>query len=181
MSESLCSLCQFPTAEADALEHCPECGAAYHAACFAENGGCGTYGCSRVPAPEAQRAAPERPTAWGREFKSCPACGREIRAAALLCRFCGARFESVDPVGREEYEASRRRAALAAERARRSRWALALALLPLTAPVGLFLGCLVLQRGSGGIVPRQSRLLAQCAIGLSLAWAGIVLLVLVVD
>jgi hypothetical protein len=57
-----------------------------------------------VPATE-QRSTLEIPTSyWGRENKPCPSCGREILAAALRCRFCGATFSSGRPEERSEFQ-----------------------------------------------------------------------------
>jgi DNA-directed RNA polymerase subunit RPC12/RpoP len=41
---------------------------------------------------------------WGKENKACPKCGKEILAAAVRCRYCGARFLSERPLGTSEFE-----------------------------------------------------------------------------
>src|SRR5512138_2081358 len=91
---SLCAICQSSLEPPSELTRCPECQSAYHADCWQENGGCAIYGCAQVPATEG-RAALEIPAAyWGQEEKPCPACGRQILAAAVRCRHCGATFAS---------------------------------------------------------------------------------------
>ena len=101
MTEQACSLCHTSTDD-QPLRACHECAALYHADCFEEVGGCGTYGCSRVPSVSAQANAAVPPTLWGRETKDCTRCGKEIRAAALRCRFCGTRFTRDDPLAQAD-------------------------------------------------------------------------------
>jgi hypothetical protein len=61
------------------------------------------YGCNQVPATEG-RASLEIPAAyWGQENKPCPSCGRQILAAAVRCRHCGATFSSSRPEDRDEF------------------------------------------------------------------------------
>lgn len=104
MSERFCALCQAELRETDAASACPECGATYHEECHRENGGCGNYGCSKVPAQSAQAAAIPA-TVWGKETKTCPACRREIRAVATRCRHCGAAFSTVEAIAPEIFSA----------------------------------------------------------------------------
>jgi hypothetical protein len=101
---SLCAICQSPLAPQDELTQCPECHSAYHTDCWQENGGCAIYGCAQVPATEG-RDTLEIPAAyWGQEEKPCPACGRQILAAAVRCRYCGATFASSRPEERDEFD-----------------------------------------------------------------------------
>jgi Uncharacterised protein family UPF0547 len=43
--------------------------------------------------------SPTAPASASPEFKTCPDCAEEIRAAARKCRFCGYMFESADVTG----------------------------------------------------------------------------------
>ncbi len=69
----------------------------HHRECWADVGGCATYGCEN--APKGEKAAPaETPlSAWG-DTKKCPACGETIKAIALRCRYCSTDFDTVDPL-----------------------------------------------------------------------------------
>lgn len=49
-STTLCAGCRSPILPGESTHVCDECGAAQHAECHAELGGCATYGCSRVRA-----------------------------------------------------------------------------------------------------------------------------------
>jgi hypothetical protein len=50
-----------------------------------------------TPAPAAPPPPPAGPTAapapGGSETKTCPMCAEDVKAAAVLCRFCGHRFD----------------------------------------------------------------------------------------
>src|SRR5581483_3619490 len=75
---------------------CPECQQLHHRECWAEVGGCSTYGCPQAPAlskPDEQQPR----SAWG-DTKTCPACGERIKAIALRCRYCDTDFDTVDPL-----------------------------------------------------------------------------------
>jgi predicted RNA-binding Zn-ribbon protein involved in translation (DUF1610 family) len=100
----VCTYCRTPIGSAEPATKCSDCGSAYHEECWNENGGCGVYGCSKVPEVE-KRSSIEVPVSfWGQENKPCPACGREILAAALRCRHCGAVFASAQPENTEAFQ-----------------------------------------------------------------------------
>jgi hypothetical protein len=92
-----CPICQTAIGAGEAVMVCPLCDQVHHRDCWADVGGCATYGCEN--APKADKAAPtETPlSAWG-DTKKCPACGETIKAIALRCRYCGTDFETVDPL-----------------------------------------------------------------------------------
>lgn len=93
-----CPLCQSPIGDDEFVVTCPRCDQIHHRECWAEVGGCGTYGCTQAPAvaKDEAPAAPPR-SAWGDE-KACPACGEKIKAIALKCRYCQTTFDTVDPL-----------------------------------------------------------------------------------
>ncbi|MFN0051575.1 MAG: RING finger protein [Planctomycetales bacterium] len=93
-----CPLCQSAIAAEEAVVACPACDQIHHRECWAEVGGCGTYGCVQaVPLEKGASAPPVPLSAWGDE-KDCPACGEKIKAIALKCRYCGTAFDTVDPL-----------------------------------------------------------------------------------
>ena len=100
----ICAICLSPLAPADDKVMCPACNAIYHSECWNENGGCAVYGCSCVPEVEKRQAIEIPVSYWGQENKKCPNCGREILAAALRCRHCGAVFDSARPQDVEEFQ-----------------------------------------------------------------------------
>ncbi len=119
---------------------CPACNTEYHAECWQENGGCGVYGCAQAPAVE-QRGTLEIPVSyWGQENKPCPSCGKQILAAAVRCRHCGAIFSSARPEGATEFK---QRTALEQRlpTVRRTLlWLFGLCIVPCLAPIGVIWG-----------------------------------------
>jgi len=133
---AVCAICQSPFTHADNKTTCPDCHAEYHAECWQENGGCGVYGCSQVPKIEQRRAVEIPVSYWGQENKPCPSCGKEILAAAVRCRHCGAMFSSAKP---EDTVTFNQRQALEQQLPKLKQtvvWIFVLSLLPCLAPIG---------------------------------------------
>jgi len=97
-----CPICQSPIAAEEMAVTCPKCDQIHHQECWAEIGGCGTYGCEQAPAVEKGATAAQPPlSAWG-DTKKCPVCGETIKAITLRCRFCGTDFDTVDPLSLQD-------------------------------------------------------------------------------
>jgi hypothetical protein len=96
-AHALCPICQTGIDEGEVFVVCPQCDQAHHRECWAEVGGCGTYGCTQAPAFEKNEPTQAPESAWGDE-KVCPACKETIKAIALKCRYCGTEFDTVDPL-----------------------------------------------------------------------------------
>jgi hypothetical protein len=92
-----CPICQSSIAADEFTVVCPKCEQIHHRECWAEVGGCGTYGCEQAPSAE-KPAEPEQPmSAWG-DTKRCPVCGETIKAIAVRCRYCHTEFDTVNPL-----------------------------------------------------------------------------------
>lgn len=95
---SVCPICQTAIENSESCVTCPGCDLVHHRECWAEIGGCGTFGCSQAPSLEKSERTSQAPlTAWG-DTKKCPACGETIKSIAVRCRYCGTNFDSVDPM-----------------------------------------------------------------------------------
>ncbi len=164
-----CAFCQSPIGPEETVAPCPACHAPYHTECWKENGGCAVYGCSQTPPTESRRAIDIPISYWGQENKNCPQCGREILAAAVRCRHCGAMFESARPQGADEFQ---RRAAvqqgLPALR-RTIIWLFVFSALPCAAPIGAVWGLIWYPAHKQNVQELPSLYNALCKIGLGLA------------
>src|SRR5579871_6961924 len=52
MTAKVCPYCRSPIGDGDAALACEGCGTPHHADCYAENGGCTVFGCSKAPVDE---------------------------------------------------------------------------------------------------------------------------------
>jgi hypothetical protein len=178
----LCAICQTAVLAREEKTFCPECHSPYHSDCWQENGGCALYGCTQVPATEG-RAAIEIPAAyWGRENKPCPACGREILAAAVRCRHCGATFSSSRPESNTEFRARSEKSERMPKLRKTAVWLFIFCALPCTALVASLAGLVwyLANREDINSLPSLYSGLCKAALGVGLGQSaiGIIMLLL---
>lgn len=172
MNETSCSLCLSPIGEQETVFTCSTCMAVSHRDCREENGGCGTYGCAEAPPPEKQAVGPAAAPVWGQETKSCPKCEKTLKAAALRCRWCGAEFGSVEPIGRQEFAREAEKRKQASQLKREASAIFVLGAIPLTAPLIVIVGGLYLlgKRAELAAIPPLQRLLVCLGLGVGVVW-----------
>jgi predicted amidophosphoribosyltransferase len=78
----ICSFCRTAFQDGDDIVVCPDCGIPHHRDCWAENGGCSTFGCSQTVFEEASI----QPKAV-----ICAQCGAPIGDEFSFCIRCGAK------------------------------------------------------------------------------------------
>ncbi len=103
-----CSICQTGISPGEEVVSCPGCGLPFHAECWQEIGGCGSYGCSYMPQTVKAPTGAVPTQAWG-DTKACPRCFQIIPAVAVQCPYCREVFGTVEPMTRRELLARRER------------------------------------------------------------------------
>lgn len=168
----VCSLCHDGVLDGELVASCIECRAVYHCGCREENGGCGTYGCRHVPAPEAQAAPVEAPAVWGSEVKTCPVCYEDIRAAALRCRWCDTVFDSAVPQTTEEYRRNEHSKLCRTRLNRSASWLFIGGLVPLSAPLAIAVGAPFVFTHRAGLASARpmARTMIGFGLGLAVLW-----------
>ncbi len=176
---AFCAICQSPVATEASTARCPGCGSTYHQECWDENTGCGMYGCAHVPTTE-KREELEIPAGhWGKDTKACPSCGKDIVAAAVRCRHCGAAFRTAAPQSAGEFRST----AAAADRLpvlqKRVWWLFAGCAIPFTAAIAGVVGALWYARNRADLRRLPPFALGVVHVALLLAAVQTVALVLV--
>ena len=77
----ICPYCKTEIKEGEEVKVCPECGIPHHAACWEENKGCTSCGCSEQ-CGETQCSSPAN---------ICPNCGAQVSNDQFFCVKCGAK------------------------------------------------------------------------------------------
>lgn len=174
----VCAFCLSLIGTADAVMVCPACRASYHDDCWRENGGCAVYGCSEVPTVEPRRSVEIPVSYWGRESKPCPACGKEILAAAVRCRFCGATFSSAQPEDAAAFNQRSEQEKRLPQVQQRIVWIFVLSVIPCSAPIGGVWGLVWYPTHRSDVEVLPSLYPALCKIGIAVGLGQTVLMAL---
>jgi hypothetical protein len=98
-----CPICQTQVVRGESVVACPACELGYHEECWAENGGCGAYGCAEAPETVKAKVQDTSAVHWEGD-KKCPSCRATIKAQALVCMHCKAQFWTRDTISKEQWE-----------------------------------------------------------------------------
>jgi hypothetical protein len=168
-----CPICQSGLDATDPAVQCPACDQLHHSECWAEIGGCGTYGCAEAPELKKEEADTAGTRAgWG-DTKTCPACGQKIKAVALRCPKCRARFDTVDPMTSQEYR-NRKSRTQKADTLRKAMVGLFVAsVIGVFFPITLIVGAILIlpNREALNAAGPIYKVLGYAALGLSTLWA----------
>jgi len=175
----MCAFCLSPISNNEFVVACPACRTPHHDECWQENSGCAVYGCSQVPNTEPRKGIEIPVSYWGQEHKPCPACGQEILAAAVRCRFCGATFASAEP---EDAATFSQRSELEKRLPKVKQtvvWIFVLSVIPCLAPVGGLWGLVWYPTHKSDVQELPSLYPALCKIGIAVGLGQTVLMVAV--
>jgi hypothetical protein len=115
---------------------------------------------------EARRSVEIPVSHWGQENKPCPACGREILAAAVRCRFCGATFSSAKPEDVQAYQQRSDRDQRLPRVQRTVVWIFICSIVPCLAPIGGIWGLIWYPLHRSDVNALPSIYSALCKIGI---------------
>jgi hypothetical protein len=132
-----------------------------------------------VPVAEARRAIEIPVSYWGRENKPCPACGREILAAAMRCRHCGATFDSARPQEAAEFQERTHRGQRLPATRKTAICLFVCCVIPCLAPLGALWGLIWYPKHKDDVSALPSLYPALCKIGIGVAIAQSIALLVV--
>jgi len=166
-----CPICQSAITAEEAVVTCPQCDQIHHRQCWAEIGGCGTYGCKQAPALEKGPATSQPLTAWG-DTKKCPVCGETIKSIAVKCRCCQSEFGTANPLSLGDLHRRERR--------KQTQKGLLNTVVVLFA-ISVLIGCiapLMIIVNCAVLMPKRRQIAAASPVHLVLAYSAVVITVL---
>ncbi len=95
---NVCPFCNTEIKESDVVKICPDCGVAHHEACWTENNGCSTIGCSEQHSEADNINSADVCTSCGTTLEEgqafCPKCGTpKTVVKSNICNKCGAELQ----------------------------------------------------------------------------------------